>query len=117
MPPADNGGLPMATPTPPFSCPGAPPTRLQVGDFARVTYTDGTSTRLRSQPESGDNLVSNLAEGTEFEIVGGPVCYPRPGRNDAYVYWEVVVRSKDLKGWTAEGDSSGYYIELWPSVS
>lgn len=107
--------LPTPTPQPVFSCANAPRTRLQVGDTARITFTDGSTTRLRSAPEAGDNGVGSLAEGTEFEIVGGPVCYPRPGRNDAYVYWEIVVPSKNnLTGWVAEGDFNGYYIEPWP---
>lgn len=106
--------LPSPTPEPVFSCPNAPSTRLHVGDTARITFTDGKTTRLRSAPEAGDNGIANLPEGTEFEIVGGPVCYPRPGRSDAYVYWQVSVSSGDKTGWLAEGDLNGYYLEPWP---
>lgn len=98
-----------------FACPNARRTRLETGDTARITFTDGTSTFLRSQPEGGDNVIDKLPEGTEFEIIGGPICYPRPGRNDAYVYWEIRVRSRNNRtGWVAEGDSDGYYIEPLP---
>jgi hypothetical protein len=32
--------------------------------------------------------------------------------NDAYVYWEILVPSRNnIKGWVAEGDLSSYYIE------
>lgn len=97
-----------------FACPDAPRTRLAVGDTARITFTDGTSTFLRSKPESGGNVIDKLPEGTEFEIISGPICYPRPGRNDAYIYWEISVPSRNIKGWVAEGDSQNYYIEPWP---
>ncbi|MCQ3954934.1 MAG: hypothetical protein DPW15_16990, partial [Chloroflexi bacterium] len=87
----------------------------RVGDAARITFTDGASTLLRSKPEAGDNVVDKLPEGTEFEIIGGPVCYPRPGRNDSYVYWEILVASRNNRtGWVAEGDLNGYYIEPMP---
>lgn len=118
LPLIDTGITRVAIPTPteekpPFSCPSAPPTRLTVGDIARVTFTDGTSTRLRSEPESGNNQVASLGEGAEFEIIGGPVCSERPGRNDAYIYWEVTVFANGLTGWVAEGDFEDYYIEPW----
>lgn len=103
--------LPAPTNAPDFSCPNAPSPRVQVGDSARITFTDGTTTRLRSVPEAGDNIIDNLPEGTEFKIIEGPVCYPRPGRSDAYVYWKVNVPSRNVTGWLAEGDANGYYIE------
>ena len=102
-------------PTFDFSCPNSPRTRVQVGKSARITFTDGTSTFLRSKPEAGDNIIDRLPEGTEFEIIGGPVCYPRPGRSDAYVYWEIRTPSRNnISGWVAEGDLNTYYIEPWP---
>ena len=102
-------------PTFDFSCPNSPRTRVQVGKSARITFTDETSTFLRSKPEAGDNIIDRLSEGTEFEIIGGPVCYPRPGRSDAYVYWEIRNPSRNnISGWVAEGDLNTYYIEPWP---
>lgn len=107
--------IPTPTAEPQFSCPNAPRIRMRVGDAARITFTDGASTLLRSKPEAGDNVVDKLPEGTEFEIIGGPVCYPRPGRNDSYVYWEILVASRNNRtGWVAEGDLNGYYIEPMP---
>jgi len=104
------------SPPPAFTCKGAPRARLQIGDVGRVTFTDGTKTILRSSPETnaGDNTIDRLPEGTEFEVIGGPVCYPRPGRRDAYVYWEIKVPTRNNKtGWAAEGDQNTYYIEPW----
>lgn len=107
--------IPTSTAEPQFSCPNAPRVRIRVGDTARIAFTDGTSTLLRSKPETGDNVVDKLPEGTEFEIIGGPVCYPRPGRNDSYVYWEILVASRNNRtGWVAEGDFNDYYIEPLP---
>jgi len=105
------------TPLPPtvFSCPLAPNPRLKVGDTARIAFTTGQTTRLRSAPEAGDNVIAMLTEGTEFKIIDGPVCYPRPGRNDAYVYWKISVTSNSQEGWLAEGDSGSYYIESLPN--
>ena len=110
---------PNATPepssTPAFSCPLAPNPRVKVGDLARITFTTGQKTRLRSVPEAGDNVIAMLAEGTEFKIIGGPACYLRPGRNDAYVYWKVSVTSNSQEGWLSEGDSDSYFIEPLPN--
>ena len=103
-------------PTPiPFSCTNAPSPRVQVGQTARITFVDGSTTRVRSSPDVlPDNIIANLAEGTELEVVGGPVCSPRPNRSDSYVYWEVFVPSRNLTGWVAEGDFNDYYLEPWP---
>jgi WD40 repeat protein len=106
--------MPEPTSIPAFSCPLAPKPRVKVGDNARITFTNGQKTRLRSAPEAGDNMVAMLAEGTEFEIIDGPVCYPRPGRNDAYVYWKISVTANSQEGWLAEGDFDSYYIEPLP---
>jgi WD40 repeat protein len=109
---------PNATPTPSstsaFSCPLAPNPRVKVGDLARITFTTGQKTRLRSVPEAGENVVAMLAEGTEFKIIDGPVCYLRPGTNQAYVYWKIFVTLNSKEGWLAEGDSDSYFIEPWP---
>lgn len=103
--------LPTYTPQPVFDCLNAPTSRLKVGDHGRITFLDGSTTRLRSAPEAGENVLSNLAEGTEFDVVDGPVCYPRPGRSDAYIYWKVMVPSVNKVGWLAEGDQKSYYLE------
>ncbi len=98
-----------------FSCPNAPPTRLQIGATGRVTYTDGSTIRLRSAPEAGDNVIDQLPEGTEFEVIEGPVCTPRIDRTDAFVYWKVKVPLRNgISGWVAEGSFTAYFIEPWP---
>ena len=86
-----------------------------MGVTGRVTYTDGQTIRLRSAPEAGDNVIDQLPEGTEFEVIDGPVCTPRIDRTDAFVYWKVKVPTRNgISGWLAEGTFNAYFIEPWP---
>lgn len=93
-------------------CPTAPPSRVKVGDHARVTFTDGIPLRVRDKPEvATDNVIVQIAEGTEFDIIGGPQCAPIPGSNSSYVFWQIKIDASSTSGWVAEGDSAAYYIE------
>jgi WD40 repeat protein len=83
-------------------CTGAPPGRLEIGQRARVTFTDGLPLRLRSYP--GETIIENMAEGLEFDIIGGPLCL------DGFTWWQLELDS-GVTGWSAEGDSDDYYIE------
>ena len=98
-----------------FSCPNAPETRLQVGDAARVTFTDGLPLRIRETPEvADDNVITQITEGAAFVIIGGPVCTSIPEAETAFVFWEIELEASGLTGWVAEGDESAYYIEAIP---
>ncbi len=98
-----------------FNCPNAPPVRVQVGDRARVTFTDGLALRVRSEPEvTGNNVVVQIPEGTEFEIIGGPVCAPIPETGSSFVFWMISINQGGTTGWVAEGDSVNYYVEKLP---
>ncbi len=94
------------TPTP-FSCPGAPEPRLEVGGRGRVTFTSGLPVRIRATPGLGGAFVANMAEGTEFDVIGGPECA------DGFVWWQVRTPT-GITGWSAEGDPGEYYLEPWP---
>ena len=94
-----------------FSCPKAPDSRLKVGSNAIVIEA---TTRLRSDPEVSENIIFLLAERDLLEIIEGPICSPRPGRSDYFVFWKVVVPSRSLEGWVAEGDSDFYFIQPSP---
>ncbi|MEL7434161.1 MAG: SH3 domain-containing protein [Chloroflexota bacterium] len=98
--PIANDDLDLVAPD--LQCDGAPETRLSVGMRARVTFTDGTALRLRNAP-FGD-ILTELQEGTEFDVIGGPEC------NDGFVWWQIST-DDNLVGWSAEGDSDDYYIE------
>lgn len=114
--------LPPDEPTPaptltsaPFACPGAPEMRVQVGDAARVTFSDGLPLRVRETPVvNNSNVLAQIPEGTEFTIIDGPECAPIPSSDGSFVFWKIKVNSTGLEGWVAEGDSTKYYIEPVP---
>ncbi|MDX1996015.1 MAG: Ig-like domain-containing protein [bacterium] len=87
---------------PTASCPGAPPSRVNVGDIA-VVITTPDPLRARSTPPDGE-IVDLLYYGYAMEIVGGPVC-----ANDL-TWWEVTLRD-DRTAWVAEGLPEEYFIE------
>jgi|GEM_PF-3106562 len=89
-------------------CAGAPPSRLSIGMNARVTFTDGTPLRVRANP--GEAIITSIAEGTEFTIIGGPLCL------DGYTWWQIELADGTI-GWSAEGDSEDYYIEPLASTA
>ena len=98
-----------------FSCPEAPAPQVQVGDTARVTFTDGVPLRIRTTPEvADDNVLTQITEGAIFLVIGGPVCAPIPDTESAYIFWEIELEPGGLTGWVAEGDETTYYIETIP---
>jgi len=91
------------------NCTGAPPPRLQPG-FAVVTGT--VPLRLRDAPDGG--LIMEMPVGAEVRIIGGPDC--RRG----FLWWQVSYSAPDgrtLTGWSAEGDSVEYYLEVVPPTA
>jgi hypothetical protein len=89
-------------------CANAPPTRLRVGTYGRIT--PGEPNVLRSAPgknASGSTVIGNLRQGTVVDIVGGPVCA------DGFLWWQVG--SGEQVGWTAEGQGSTYWMEPYLS--
>ncbi len=92
--------IPTSTPDP--LCNSWP--RLQVNGQAKLV--DVSPNRVRSAPQKGDNIISQLAHGTVVKVVEGPVCA------DGLVFWRV--ESETISGgigWTAEGDGSEYWLE------
>lgn len=85
------------------NCPGTLPSQVAVGTLARVTFTDGTPLRLRETP--GGTFLTDLAEGTQFNVVGGPQCQGQ------FTWWQVTVVNSGQSGWVAEGDTDTYFIE------
>lgn len=113
-----------ATPTPtptidPITCEGALPTRLTVGEPARVIITTGTL-NLRSEPridEESDNRVCQLRNGRVVDVVDGPSCDGEGQR------W-YLIRSRDAvrctldtdeltiaEGWAVEESGDIYFLE------
>lgn len=93
---------PAAPPSGVQYCAGTIPSRLQTGVRARVTFTDGTPLRLREAP--GGTFLRDMAEGTEFAIIGGPQCH------GGYTWWNIRL-DNGQSGWSAEGDNDTYFME------
>jgi hypothetical protein len=53
----------------------AQPARLGVGDRVRVNFTTGTPLRLREAPDLDAAEITQIPEGTEFDVIGGPACF------------------------------------------
>ncbi|MBZ0302803.1 MAG: SH3 domain-containing protein [Anaerolineae bacterium] len=79
-------------------------TRLETGMRARVNFTDGTPLRLREAPLVYSSEILQMPEGTEFDILSGPVCA------NGYRWWQVKL-DDSTAGWAAEANSKGYFIE------
>ena len=80
------------------------PTRLEIGAQAQVASTDGTPSRLRSEPSTWGDVVQSLPEGTIFEIIGGYMC------GSGYRWWQVQL-ADGTQGWIAESSETEYWIE------
>lgn len=88
----------------PPSCAGAPPPRMIVNHFGRVTFTTGEAVRVRTGPGTNYRVRTYLPEGTVFYVTGGPVCA------GGYWWWSVRT-SRGITGWMAEGVVGNYFIE------
>ncbi len=96
---------PAPFPTMDFSCPGAPPIRVELGDLVRVTTTDGDKLSLRSSPNGSHNIIDYISEGMELRVIGEHVC------SENFTYWKIQIWGTTETGWVREGDYSLYYIE------
>lgn len=90
---------------PEVTCGDAPAPRLTVGKGARVTFTTGTPLNVRTAA-AGD-LLMQIKEGTQVNVVNGPICA------NNYLWWEIQMQSENVTvgGWAAEGDNENYYLE------
>lgn len=100
--PSSLGGSGTQQPDSNIRCPGALPTRLVVGEVARVTYGPNGN-RLRSGPGTNYQQIDRVPPGGEFEVLDGPEC------NQSYAWWQVNYNGQ--VGWTAEADNSEYWLE------
>lgn len=86
-------------------CADAPPTRLILGERARISDEDPTDLNVRAEPGATEDNppIGKLRVGEVVLVLDGPVC------SDRYTWYEVD--TGDLRGWIAEGDTSIYYVE------
>lgn len=87
------------------ACPDAPVSNLEIGLIGQVTFTDGSSVRVREQPSTSAAVLSTMAEGEAFNVIAGPVCA------DGYRWWQLSWFNGGVIGWTAEGSGNDYFIE------
>lgn len=85
------------------SCPQLP--RLSTGGRARVIPGQGGGNALRGLPQTGEfsEELTVIPENGTMDVLAGPVCF-----NDLY-WW--LVAYNDVRGWTAEADATGYWLE------
>jgi predicted outer membrane repeat protein len=86
------------------------PAQLQVGIQGRVTLSDGSGSRLHSEPGLTGEQVAVMSDGTPFMVVNGPFCM------DGYRWWQLQL-ADNTAGWAAEADAQVYFLEPLPSTA
>lgn len=89
------------------ACRSGPLSNLEVGDWAQLS--PGPPNNVRNRPRLDANKIGQIQPYQSVYIEDGPKC------NDGFTWWYVQVWDFDaenhgLKGWTAEGSASGYWL-------
>lgn len=89
------------------ACRNGPLSNLSEGDTARLSA--GSPNNVRNRPRLNGQLVGKIQEYQRMKIVDGPRC------SNGMTWWYVEViddgaENDGLKGWTAEGDASSYWV-------
>jgi hypothetical protein len=92
---------PLSPPPTPIVCNPAMPSRLIVGQQARVT--PGIPNNLRAQAGSSGQLLGEIPAGGIFRVLAGPSCA------SGVAWWQVDYNG--LVGWTGEGADGDYWLE------
>ena len=95
--------IPSSPDEPTVFCEGTLPSILQIGSSAQVSNTDGIPLRVREAP--GGAVLTEITEGTQFDVLGGPECF------DGYTWWQIELAS-GTTGWSAEGDNEDYWVAV-----
>jgi len=85
----------------PAPCGSALPPRLVVGNMAFL-IPETTPNNLRSTPSTGE-VLGQIQPGADMTVLAGPECA------DGMYWWQVDYEG--TVGWTAEGNSSEYWLE------
>lgn len=83
------------------NCPGAPTSRLIVGERARVIPETGMN--MRVLPSTDAQRLTILPGGAELRVLDGPYCTP------SFAWWEVDDGIR--RGWIAEAADGEYLVE------
>lgn len=85
-------------------CDNGPPSRLQLGDRAKIEDSAAFPIRLRGEPGLSGTISGAIVVGDILEVINGPACL------DQLVWWELTSLGTGNSGWTAEGNSYGAWI-------
>lgn len=88
------------------TCPNAPPTRLIVHERARVATADPRPVNLRVAPGTQNERLAQIPPNEIFYVLEGPTCSER------YAWYRIDYDG--TSGWIAEGDTTSYYVEVYP---
>jgi hypothetical protein len=83
------------------ACPLSP--QLTIGQRGVVLGTSPNN--LRAGPARNEAIIAEIPGGGVFDVLAGPECDPDSGIN----WWQVNYAGQ--VGWTAEGDTSTYFVE------
>lgn len=95
--------LPPPTAPPLLNCPGAPPSRLAVGDVGIVEGEDPRPLRVRNAPNTTNSVIIELIENGETFTVLETRC------NEGFAWYRIRYRGQQ-EGWVAEGTNELYFI-------
>ena len=86
-------------------CRGAPLAHLKKGGYAYVSENPPIVNRVREGPGFNYLQVGSIANGHSMKVLDDPQCA------DGYYWWKVqALRNLSVIGWSAEGDSSEYWL-------
>jgi hypothetical protein len=96
----------VSVPTPNSSCNTTSPSRLSVGQTARVLQR----LNVRSEASIRAAIITVHRTNTQMEVTGGPVC--EPVGNHAYLWWQIRLPD-GTQGWSAETplNNTNYFLE------
>ncbi|MBN2555463.1 MAG: serine/threonine protein kinase [Anaerolineales bacterium] len=103
-----------ATPTPQPRSPyrpivNCPISRLQIGDWTRVSLDPLVCNRLRTATGADSTVMTCVDPGVTMRVIDGPICM------DGWLWWRVAVTSGP-SGWMAEGDGYSYWVDAGTRV-
>jgi uncharacterized protein YgiM (DUF1202 family) len=83
-----------------------PPSRLILRERARVSLDDPRPLNMREGPGTAFDVITQIPAGGVLYVLEGPSC------SQNYAWYRVDYNGRE--GWVAEGDASGYYVEVYP---
>ena len=80
--------------------------RVYKGEKVHTANILDKNLNIRKLPSLSAPIITSVKNGTEFQILNGPVCA------DTLMWWEASTTNGSVKGWIAEVNINGtYYIQ------